>query len=62
MCVNICVFTNIYVSTRHMGFPGGSIIKNPPTCRRCGFNSGVGKIPWKRNWQHTPASLPGKIP
>ena len=29
-------------------------------CRRCGFNPWVGKIPWRRKWQPTPVSLPGK--
>ena len=32
-------------------------------CRRCkrhGFNSWVGKIPWRRKWQPTPVFLPGK--
>ena len=29
-------------------------------CRRCGFDSWVGKIPWRRKWQSTPALFPGK--
>ena len=29
-------------------------------CRRHVFNPWVGKIPWKRKWQSTPVSLPGK--
>ena len=29
-------------------------------CGRPGFNSWVGKIPWRRQWQPTPALLPGK--
>ena len=31
-------------------------------CRRWrhGFNSWVGKIPWRRKWQTVPVSLPGK--
>ena len=29
-------------------------------CRRPGFNPWVGKIPWRRKWQPTPVSLPGK--
>ena len=29
-------------------------------CRRCGFNPWVGKIPWRRKWQPTPALLPRK--
>ena len=29
-------------------------------CRRPGFDPWVGKIPWRRKWQTTPVSLPGK--
>ena len=29
-------------------------------CRRCSFNPSLGKIPWRRKWQHTPVFLPGK--
>ena len=29
-------------------------------CRRPGFNSWVGKIPWRRAWQPTPVFLPGE--
>ena len=29
-------------------------------CRRCGFNPWVWKIRWRRKWQPTPVSLPGK--
>ena len=28
--------------------------------RRCGFDSWVGKIPWRRTWQPTPVLLPGE--
>ena len=37
------------------GFPGGLDGKE---CRRPGFNPWVGKIPWRREWQATPAFLP----
>jgi len=30
------------------------------SCRRCGFNPWVRKIPWRRKWQPTPVLLPGK--
>ena len=30
-------------------------------CRRPGFNSWVGKIPWRRKWQPTPVLLLGKF-
>ena len=29
-------------------------------CRRCWFESWVGKIPWRRGWQPTPVFLPGE--
>ena len=29
-------------------------------CGRPGFDPWVGKIPWRRKWQPTPVSLPGK--
>ena len=31
------------------------------SCRRCGFNPWVGKIPWSRKWQPTPVFLSGKF-
>ena len=30
-------------------------------CRRHGFNSWVGKIPWRRKWKPTPVFLPRKL-
>ena len=29
-------------------------------CRRCGFDSWVGKIPWRKTWQPYPVFLPGE--
>ena len=29
-------------------------------CKRYSFDPWVGKIPWRRKWQPTPVSLPGK--
>ena len=29
--------------------------------KRCRFNPWVGKIPWSREWQHTPVFLPGRF-
>ena len=45
------------------GFPGAS--DKEPTCqwkrqKRHGFNSWVGKIPWRRAWQPTPVFLSGE--
>ena len=56
---------SVYLSSIRInfGFPGGSGVKNPrqcKRCRRCGFDSWVGKIPWRRAWQPTPVFLPGE--
>ena len=41
-------------------FPGGDNGKESACqCRRCEFDSWVGKIPWRRKWQPTPVFLPG---
>ena len=44
-------------------FPGRLVVKNMPCqcgrCKRCEFDSWVGKIPWSRKWQPTPVFLPG---
>ena len=40
-----------------LSFPGGSVVRNLPKCRRCRF-----EIPWRKKWQPTPVFLPGKIP
>ena len=43
-------------------FPGGSDSKGVCLqCGRPGFNPWVGKIPWRRKWQPTPALLLGKF-
>ena len=48
------------------GFPVGTSDKEPAcqcrSCKRCGFNPWVGKIPWRKAWQPTPILLPGVIP
>ena len=31
------------------GFPGGSVVKNPPA--KAGDTQEMGSIPWRRNWQ-----------
>ena len=31
-------------------------------CGRCLFHPWMGKIPWRRKWQHTPIFLPEQIP
>ena len=45
-----------------MGFPGGSDGKEfCLQCWRPGFDPWVGKFPWRREWQPTPAFLPGEF-
>ena len=48
-----------------LGFPGGAVVKNLPAnagdAGDSGFCSWVGKIPWRRKWQSTPAFMPGKF-
>ena len=47
-----------------LGFPGGSVVKNPPT--NAGDAGDLGSIPesgrshWRRKWQPTPVFLPEK--
>ena len=46
-----------------MGLPGGASGKDLPANAgdvRTQFDSWVGKIPWRRAWQPTPAFLPGE--
>ena len=38
------------------------ITKNTPAMQRPGFNSWVGKIPWRTEWQPTLVFLPGEPP
>ena len=52
---------NIGTTRYYMGFPGGSVVKNPPAnAGDVGSILGLGKIPWKRKWQPSPVLLPGK--
>ena len=41
-----------------IGFPGGSVVKNPPAQQETQVQSGVGKIPRRKKWLPTPVSLP----
>ena len=43
-----------------MGFPGGSDSKESVCNTGPGFDPWVGKIPWRRAGQPTPAFLPGE--
>ena len=37
------------------------MVKNLPAMQETGFDPWVRKIPWRREWQITPVSLPGKF-
>ena len=37
------------------------MVKNLPSVRRTGFNSWVGTMPWRKNWQPTPAFFLGEF-
>ena len=44
----------------HMGFPGGSVEKNPSAKQETWLGPWVRKIPWRRKWQLTLIFLPEK--
>ena len=48
----------------HLGFPGGSVLKNVPADARDtedrGLIPGLGRSPGRRKWQPTLVFLPGK--
>ena len=43
--------------SRHLRFPGGSVVRNPPAS--AGDAGSVGKTPWRRKRQPTPVFSPG---
>ena len=51
----------VFICSLSQGFPGSSVVKDPPAKQemRCGFSPWVGKIPWRRECQRPPVSLPG---
>ena len=51
------LYINIYVIGASLV---AQIVKRLPAIREPGFDPLVRKIPWRRNWQSTPALLPGK--
>ena len=58
------VWTLMFFIEMGWGFPGGTSGKEP-ACqyrkhKRRGFDSWVGKIPWRRKWQPTLVFFPGK--
>ena len=53
-------YVECYTATE--GFPGGSMVKNPPaSAGDVGSIPGSNKITWRRKWQRTPVFLPGKF-
>ena len=42
------------------GFPGGPMVKNPPTMQEKRFDPWVRNIPWSRKLQTSPVFVPGK--
>ena len=57
------MYNNVHLS--YWGLPrwfiGKETVCQCRGCRRCGFDSWFGKIPWIRKWQLTPVFLPGKF-
>jgi len=62
-CVDRIIDTT-YLYKLCVGFPGGTVVKNPSAnagrCERLGFDLWVGKISWRREWQATPVFSLGK--
>ena len=44
---------------RDWTFLVAQMVKNPPKIQETVFDSWVGKIPWRKEWQLTPGFLPG---
>ena len=43
-----------------LGFPGGSVVKNPPAMQEMLVQSLSQDDPWRREWLPAPVFLPGK--
>ena len=53
--------SNFSGSMPDLGFPGGSVVKNPPTnAGDRGLIPRLGRAPWRRKWRPTPVFLPGR--
>ena len=49
------IITIFLVIKKKKGFPGGSVVKNPPaTAKDTDLNPGLERTPWRRKWQPTP--------
>ena len=53
LCVCVCVGFPRWLSSKELFCQRSGH-------RKCGFDSWVGKIPWRRKWQLTPVFLPGE--
>ena len=55
--------TENYFPWAQMGFPGGTVVKNPSAnAGDAGLMPGLGRLTWRRTWQSTLVFLPGKFP
>ena len=56
--------STLLISYTPIYFPGGASAQEPTCqcrrCKRCGLNTWVRKIPWRRAWQSTPVFLLGE--
>ena len=62
VCVCVCIYICVYIK-KIWNFLSGSVVKNTPANvgdAETQVPSQVRKIPWRRKWQPTPVSLPGK--
>ena len=59
VCVCVCVCVYIYIYIYIKGFPGGSVVKNPPTIAGDWIRALGQRDPWRRKWQPTLVFLPG---
>ena len=51
-----------FIMAEYMGFLVAQVVEICLRHRTPGFDPWVGKIPWRRAWQPTPAFLPGESP
>ena len=60
--VALCWIVPCRLASPILGFPGGSVVKNPPdNVGDTGLIPGPQRFPWKRKWQPTPVFLPGNF-
>ena len=54
-------YFNLVVIICYLGFPGSSVVRNPPAMQETLVQFWVGKIPWRREWVPTPVFWPGEF-